>query len=240
MLAVTDGELLDMWERSSGLGHPLRAATWASALSEDLPLESAYQMPIGRRDASLIGIRRELFGSILAATVRCPRCHETVEFDLDLGSILPDTTHVPRGLVDVAVDGWTVVARLPMSADLVELTADSTPIALLARCAVRVEHGGEPADVSALPMPVFEKVEEALAAADPAADISFALDCAACGNRWDESFDIVTFLGAELDAWARSTLREVSALGRAYGWTEADSLALTSTRRRTYIELVAP
>jgi hypothetical protein len=240
MLAVTDGELLDMWERSSGLAHAMRAATWASALSADLPAEAAYEMPIGRRDASLIGIRRELFGSSLAATVRCPSCHETVEFDLDLGLIVPAASDTAGEVVDVAVDGWSIVARLPTSADLIAVSPDATPVALLNRCALRIEEGGQPADLRAIPAWVFDKIEEAFAAADPAADITLALDCAACGNRWDEAFDIVTFLGAELDAWARSTLREVAALGRAYGWTENESLALTSTRRRMYIELAAP
>lgn len=239
MPALTDGELLDTWERSSGLGHAMRAATWASALSTDLTMESAFGMPIGRRDASLIGIRRELFGASLAATVRCPRCHETVEFDLDLRAILPDASAAPSELVDVAVDDWRVVARLPTSADLVAIASDPTPLSLLERCTARVERGGQPHSFRPLPPAVIAAVEEALAAADPAADIALTLDCAACGNTWDEAFDIVAFLGAELDAWARGTLREIAALGRAYGWTERDSLALTSARRRTYIELAA-
>jgi len=239
MPALTDGYLLDTWERSSGLGHATRAVTWASAFTSDLTLESAYGMPIGRRDAALMEIRQKLFGSRLAATVRCPVCHEVVEFDLALSAIVPDAKPDTQDVVEVAADGWHVTARLPTSADMRALGPDPTAMALLDRCAVRVAQGDRPSSVGALPSTVIEQVEDALAAADPAADVALTLDCAACGNTWDETFDIVTFLGAELDAWAKATLREVAALGRAYGWTEQESLLLTPARRRTYIELAA-
>jgi len=46
------------------------------------------------------------------------------------------------------------------------------------------------------------------------------------------------FFWAELAAEAKRLLREVDALARAYGWREADILALSSQRRHAYLELV--
>ena len=40
-----------------------------------------------------------------------------------------------------------------------------------------------------------------------------------------------------MHAWARRTLRDVHVLARAYGWREADVLALSPTRRQIYVEL---
>jgi predicted DNA-binding transcriptional regulator AlpA len=78
-----------------------------------------------------------------------------------------------------------------------------------------------------------------MAAADPLADIRLGLICPACGHAWQVLFDIVTFFWSEIDAWARRTLREVHALARAYGWREAEILALTARRRQHYLEILA-
>ena len=45
-------------------------------------------------------------------------------------------------------------------------------------------------------------------------------------------------LWSEIHAWARQLLRDVHALARAYGWREADILALSPTRRGIYLELL--
>ncbi len=50
--------------------------------------------------------------------------------------------------------------------------------------------------------------------------------------------DIASFLWKALHAWAKLMLGDVHELARAYGWTEADILALPSpTRRQIYLEL---
>jgi hypothetical protein len=50
-------------------------------------------------------------------------------------------------------------------------------------------------------------------------------------------FDVADYLWQELHAWAKDVLRSVHALAVAYGWREADVLALSPTRRRIYLEL---
>jgi hypothetical protein len=65
------------------------------------------------------------------------------------------------------------------------------------------------------------------------------LRCAACGEAWTEPLDVVSFFVAELDVVARNLLAEVHLLARAYGWREADALALPARRRAAYLELIA-
>ena len=98
---------------------------------------------------------------------------------------------------------------------------------------------GQPVATAALPEPVVRAVGQALGDADPQADVELALSCTACGHRWATRFDVVEFLWHELDRRLRGVLGEVHLLARAYGWTEADILALPDRRRRRYLELLA-
>ena len=78
-----------------------------------------------------------------------------------------------------------------------------------------------------------------MAEADPQADIQLALSCPACGHQWLSTFDIVSFFWSEINAWAYRILREVHILASAYGWREADILAMSPYRRQLYLEMVS-
>jgi hypothetical protein len=71
------------------------------------------------------------------------------------------------------------------------------------------------------------------------ANLELRVNCADCGAVWDAPFDPVPFLWERVEASARRLLGEIHALARAYGWREADVLALSSARRRAYLELVS-
>ena len=64
-----------------------------------------------------------------------------------------------------------------------------------------------------------------------------ALYCPECGHRWHATFDIVSFFWSEIDAWAYRTLHQVHRLASAYGWREADILAMSPWRRQFYLSL---
>jgi hypothetical protein len=81
-------------------------------------------------------------------------------------------------------------------------------------------------------------LNDALAEADPQADIELALACPACGQVSRHEFDVLAFFWSELQAWARNLLLEVHALAQAYGWTEPQVLALSPRRRRLYLEIL--
>ncbi|HMO66423.1 MAG TPA: phage baseplate protein, partial [Verrucomicrobiota bacterium] len=91
---------------------------------------------------------------------------------------------------------------------------------------------------SSLPDAAIDAISAALAAADPAGVLDFALNCPACGHAWTAPLDAGAVLEADLAAWARATLAEVHTLAAAYGWTEAEVLALSPARRRVYLELL--
>jgi hypothetical protein len=75
--------------------------------------------------------------------------------------------------------------------------------------------------------------------ADPQADVQLALTCPACGHQWEATFDIASFFWSEIDSWAHRILREVHTLASAYGWREADILAMSPQRRQLYLEMVS-
>jgi hypothetical protein len=89
-----------------------------------------------------------------------------------------------------------------------------------------------------MPDDLVEQVVTQIAALDPQARIELDLTCAACGHAWPAVLDIASFLWAEINAWAHRTLRDVHAIARAYGWPEADILAMSPLRRQCYLEMV--
>ena len=78
-----------------------------------------------------------------------------------------------------------------------------------------------------------------MAQADPQADVQLALSCPACSHQWQSVFDIVSFFWSEMNAWAYRILREVHILASAYGWREADILAMSPYRRQLYLKMVS-
>jgi hypothetical protein len=92
--------------------------------------------------------------------------------------------------------------------------------------------------VAALPGEVVAAVAARMAEADPQAEVQLALTCPVCAYRWQATFDILSFFWQEINDWAQRILREVHTLATAYGWREADILALSPRRRQFYLEMV--
>ena len=62
--------------------------------------------------------------------------------------------------------------------------------------------------------------------------------CADCGHAWDALLDIGACFWAELASHARQLMDSVHRLASAYGWCEADILALSPARRSAYLAMV--
>ena len=147
----------------------------------------------------------------------------------------------PGAVVEISHADYRVCMRPPQIIDLLQIEGEifsARRAALLARCLLQVQHGGQPLAASALPEALIGLIAAQLAAADPQADVQLELSCPACGQGWSAIFDIASFLWRELDAWARRMLREVHTLALAYGWSEATIVALSNERRATYLEMV--
>jgi hypothetical protein len=62
--------------------------------------------------------------------------------------------------------------------------------------------------------------------------------CPGCNYQWQSLFDITAFFWQEIAAFVKRLLREVHTLAKAYGWREADILAMSHQRRQFYLEMV--
>ncbi len=234
-------DLLAVWERGFGLSQlerPLDLLAVASGGSDERALSPSEiaELPVGRRDAELFALRRWMFGRDLQSAAECPACGERLEMSLDVDELIVSAPDATSTVIDIA--GTRVECRAPSSADLIACAggdAEAMRARLLERCVSSVRDANG-ADVS-LPDDVAAAVVEAMVELDPQADVTLDLACPACDHRWQEPFDIASFLWTELDAWARTVVREVAALGVAYGWSERESLALSPMRRRIYMDL---
>jgi hypothetical protein len=90
-----------------------------------------------------------------------------------------------------------------------------------------------------LPDSVIDSVVEHMAQVDAQADVQLALTCPVCDQQWQATFDIAAFFWSEINAWAHRILHEVHTLASAYGWREADILAISPGRRQIYLDMVS-
>ena len=86
---------------------------------------------------------------------------------------------------------------------------------------------------------MLEQLSAHLAVSENYADTMLDLRCVACGHSWQLAFDIAAFLWTEITASARRCLGDVHTLAWAYGWREADILAMSAARRGFYLEQVS-
>ena len=229
-------ELLAAWERGQAASHVERALLLLAAGEPGETAGALAALSIGRRDARLLLLRERLFGPRLESLTACPACGERLELALEVADLLgeADSPDPPVEGLWLELGDRRVRFRLPTSHDLIAVSsAESAHAALLERCVEEVQGEG-PWLPSQLAAPLAARMAEV----DPVADLELALHCPACDERWAASFDVVSYLWAELDAWAQRALREVHLLARAYGWSEASILSLSPSRRLAYLEMV--
>lgn len=78
---------------------------------------------------------------------------------------------------------------------------------------------------------------EDLEAEAQAVELTARLTCAECGAEWTETLDVAAHVWADVERGAMALMSDVAALAMAYGWTEAQVLALGPARRRAYLSL---
>jgi len=240
--APSAARLLDAWESGLALAPIRRALTLLAEACPDSSVEELAALPVGERDCYLAELRRILFGPELSIVASCPACGERLESSFQIDDIWSRRDGDVAGSQTCAESGYRMTFRLPTSQDLLALAAptEGQPPrnALLVRCLTEVlDEDGHTVEAASLPAHVVAAVEREMTMADPHADVQLRLACPSCAHGWQPSFDIGAFLWHEVHAWARRTLREVHGLARAYGWCEADVLALSPTRRTVYLEL---
>ncbi len=241
-------QVLTAWERGEGQPVGEQALALLGTAYPEVPFDRLARLSIGERDTCLLGLREETFGSRLEGLATCPACGEHVELSLDAADLragapaaltLRGADQTPPFAVRVA--GYDVTFRLPEVRDLEALRTDDLEIGrqwLLRRCLLSVCRDGEPEPMGDLPAEVLAGVAERMEAVDPQANVELILACPSCDHEWQALFDIVPFLCAEIRAWAHRLLRDVHRLASAYGWREADILAMSRLRRDAYLDMV--
>ena len=219
--------LLDAWERGLGETPGERALTLLeSASSQSHPLR---ELSVGTRDRLLLELRRGLFGATVDAIASCEHCGAAIELAFDVDDVLLPEEDGP-GSVAVATEHGELTVRLPTAADVASLPVDADaalPVLLAAIAGPRAQ---------GLSAQEIDRIGQALAEADPQADISFEVTCPACARAASVPFDTAAFVWSEVAAWAARLLNDIHQLAVGYGWREADTLAISPLRRRFYRE----
>jgi len=200
---------------------PLARSALAIAVADGDP--APLRLTAGKMESRLLALRQATFGAVMEGIATCPACGETCETSVRTSDILA----LPASCEPVIIGD--IEARLPRGEDIAAVMHLRDPEeirrALLERCT------GAP-----FPPELMDQIEDALAAADPRADVQLALTCPACGHDWLLRFDAVAFFWSELTAAAERVLGEVDALARAYGWSEREILSMSARRRALYVE----
>lgn len=243
MRPLTAAELLTLWETGIDQQPLQRALTLLAAAEPDLSREALVSLSIGQRDARLFRLREMLFGSLLKCLAECPHCGQLAEFSLRTGDLLLDDANAGSGeLMELTLDDLQLCLRPLNSQDL--LTAAACPTvelarqALLERCVLAASPQPMPVDVAAFSAEIQAELSARLAEYDRQADIVLVLNCAACARTWQSVLDIAAYLWTEVNNLAKRLLQEVHTLAWAYGWREADILAMSEARRRLYLDMV--
>ncbi len=242
MRALTASTLLSAWERALSQSPTRRALTLLQFVGTELPPESLAALTIGQRDAHLLNLRESAFGSQMTGVVACPACSRQLELSFTVSSVRVAPPTDPVGPCTLTHADYQVEFRLPNSDDVTALTPDLDRSAnqhrLLERCLLNVRCNGEAVPFDELPAELRAAVSDRMAETDPQADVQLSLDCPDCGHRWQAPLDILSYLWAEIHEWATRLLRDIHTLASAYGWREADILALSPWRRQAYLEMI--
>jgi hypothetical protein len=232
-MTLSASDLLNAWE--IGLHQPplLRALTLLLVAQPDRSFDQLARLSLGQRNCALIDLRETLFGSQLDGVAACPQCGEQLSLEFATSDLIAAIAPPPETL-SLESEVGSITFRVPNTLDLIEAAkagqVNSARDVLLRRC---VDQPIEP-----LPDRTIEAITRTMAQADPQADMQLALTCPACMHAWQMAFDIAAYLWTEINAWANRLLVDVHQLASAYGWREADILAMSAYRRERYLEMI--
>ncbi len=239
METPSTAELLQVWEEQADRTLPERAVALLRLARPDLSPDGLVDLPIGARDAALFAFRERLFGPRVEGVATCAACGELLEVTLHAAA--PSDLLGPAATAG-ANEVCSLLFRAPTTRDLIAVLGEVDPETarrrLVTRCVVRTSQTELPGPEADLTPELIDEGARAMALADPAADVVLGVTCPTCSRFSQTPFDVVSFLWQELDAWAARLFEDVHTLASAFGWSEADILALSPSRREVYLKRV--
>jgi hypothetical protein len=239
MRALSAADILTVWDHGQD-GHAVdRTLRLLWVAFPEASWSELAALPVGRRDALLSALREATFGPTMNARAACPACATSVEIALDAAMLRVEPPAAPRDTIEM--EGITVRFRLPDTFDLAAVASAGDPRAglslLVSRCVIEARRGERAIAPPDLPEAVLTQLSAAMAEQDPQGEVLLDMTCPACGHTWQALVDLADFVLKELCVGAQRLLGEVHTLAQAYHWREADILAMSSQRRRAYLEL---
>jgi hypothetical protein len=232
-------ERLRAWENAGNeppLGREVAlAVAFGAGESETLPA-----VGMGDFHRKMLECYGEQFGREAGATAHCPKCSAGSEFSVDLGKFVEAQT--PAIVGELCVGGYQLSVRLPTVGDLLAAGAagnvEAARKCLIGRCVVRARRGDLDIAAESLPAEIITAIESELAKADPLGRFQMHVSCPECGHSWLERLDLGAFFWSGLEDSVTRILRDVDVVARAYGWSEREILALSASRRKTYVAMI--
>ena len=216
----------------------LAAAVMRLGTLAPIGAEQIRALTVLDRDTLLIALRQRLFGDRVQSTIVCPTadCGKPIDLDFHLSDLpVPDRSDDTQRY-ELAVDGRSVVYRLPnggdqeAAAELAGTDMDQAEQLILRRC---VE------DFDALSPDQVVALQAEMARRDPQLDTEFDAHCPECGRDFGVHFDIQDFLLREISGTRLQLYRQVHTLAWYYHWSEAEILAMPFQKRRIYLDLLS-
>jgi hypothetical protein len=214
-----------------GRGQP-DAARVAALVAQVWGADTAAADTLGLRNQRCLALHQALCGGRIEAQVTCPDCAAANEAELPVEDLL--ALPAPPAAVTVETESGPTRFGLPRMAELAALAGGGAEAAgaLAARLALDGPNG--PLSPGAI-----ASAAAAWEAADPAGAIALGVTCVGCGRAMTATVDPPVFVARDFDRLADRLMGEVDTIARAYGWTEAEILALPRERRQRYLALAA-
>ena len=240
MRRLDSSSILRIWEAGQGQRPHERPLTLLAAACPERTPQQWEGLALGRRDGALLALYQASFGPELAAFAACPRCAEPVELTIAIDALRSPETAAEETF-EVTEGDLTWRCRLPNTADVAAVAAAQPDLTEARRLLARRCLVGGPQGASVaveLSEGTVDRLCQEIDQRDPMAALTVDLRCPACGHQWASALDAGAFLWEKVSAQAKRLLREVDALARAYGWSEAEILGLSPWRRQCYLEMV--
>ncbi len=226
-------------------GSPNRAAIATKLLDHctvdpdrALPKDFYRDMSIGKRIECLIVLA--LGGDdALRFPFKCSGCGEELELEMTIGEIA-EMQREADGVENVSVElsrGRTDFRRVAgrdqeKLVNKVFLDDIDAAAEIISTIAVG------PALLDGLDADDLERVEAAMADADPLVDFQCRIECGECGQLNDREIDLFETALDMLSRAQRRLVLSVHRLAAKYHWSEQEIFAVPEWRRRQYLELI--